>query len=159
MTSESDAGLSPEMVQALLSQDAAAQLKATVHVRERLSIKSSATDEFIKFGLVPRFVHFLEDSRHPELQCEAAKVLAKVASGTTEQTQVVIDAGAVASLISLLSSSNLDIAEQSVLALGNIAADSPQSVLNRNVVSPLLRYDDYSLCLICRLIHAPLQTL
>lgn len=61
-----------------------------------------------------------------KIRVEAAWVITNISSGTTQQTRIVVDAGAVPHLVQMLLDKNEAVLDQSVWALGNIAGDSEE---------------------------------
>lgn len=136
----------PGMVQALTSDDPDAVFNATQQFRKLLSIEQNPPiAEVIGAGIVPRFVQLLKEVSRPNLQFEAAWVLTNIASGTADQTRVVVEMGALPLFVELLQSPNEDVREQAVWALGNIAGDCPNFrdlVLQSGGLNPIMRLLD-----------------
>jgi len=133
----------PRLVQGVWSDVAATQLECTKEFRQLLSVeKNPPISEVISTGIVPRMVEFLSRDDNPLLQFEAAWVLTNIASGTSEHTTAVVEAGAIPSFVRLMSSPSEDVREQAIWALGNIAGDSPEYrdvVLYHGAMMPLLQ--------------------
>ncbi|KAJ3122715.1 Importin alpha subunit (Karyopherin alpha subunit) (Serine-rich RNA polymerase I suppressor protein) [Physocladia obscura] len=131
----------PGLVEAVFSSATELQYDALVKFRKILSKeRDPPIEEVIACGVVPRFVQFLLSDNHL-IQFEAAWALTNIASGSSAQTQVVIDHNAIPIFVTLLRAQSADVREQAVWALGNIAGDSPRCrdiVLGCGALQPLL---------------------
>eukprot|EP00042_Codosiga_hollandica_P035024 m.255473 g.255473 ORF g.255473 m.255473 type:complete len:520 (+) comp54542_c1_seq7:720-2279(+) len=104
------------------------ELYDTVHKIRQLLSRSNRPpiDRVIRSGAVPVLVKILEDVDSPEVQFEATWALTNIASGSSEQTEVVIDSNAIGVFMRLIHSPHPNVQEQAIWAIGNIAGDSPQ---------------------------------
>ena len=83
----------------------------------------------------------MKDGQPDMLQLEAAWALTNIASGSLDQTQVVVQSGAVPHFVALLYSQSLEVKEQAIWALGNVAGDCTQYrdyVLESGAMEPVL---------------------
>jgi len=131
-----------EIQNGILCADNIKQFQATQSARKILSReRNPPIDVFINLGILPRLVEFLGRPDNPSLQFEAAWALTNIASGSSAQTNAVVEAGAVPHFVQLIKSGEENVCEQAVWALGNIAGDGPKLrdfVINNGVVQPLL---------------------
>ncbi|EFX72134.1 hypothetical protein DAPPUDRAFT_111092 [Daphnia pulex] len=131
-----------DIVNGINSGDENMELTATHAARQILSReRNPPIDLLVDANIVPKLVEFLSRVNNSDLQFESVWALTNIASGTSDQTKVVVSAGAVAGLISLLGSSHPDLAEEALWALGNIAGDGPElrdHVIKLGIIKPLI---------------------
>lgn len=95
------------------SVEPATQLNAVQAARKLLSSdRNPPIDALIQSGILPVLVGCLSSTDNPSLQFEAAWALTNIASGTSQQTQAVVAAGAVPLFLELLNSPHQNVCEQ-----------------------------------------------
>jgi hypothetical protein len=121
------------------------QLKGMYELRKLLSVEVDPPIDSVvdSPGLVDKFIEILRKSTNKELIFETLWVLTNVASGTTSHVaQIMRHSDILTILINFISSDNVNIEEQSIWCLSNIAGDSPllrDSVLDAGIMEPLLK--------------------
>ncbi|XP_071549679.1 uncharacterized protein [Panulirus ornatus] len=128
------------IVEGVSSSEARRQLRCAERARVLLSSSRPPITQLIQAGLLKPLVHCMTKTERPELQQEASWAVTNIASGTSQHTRAVVEAGAVAVLVRLLSSPNMGVKEQAVWALGNIVGDGAEcrdAALRAGIVRPL----------------------
>lgn len=121
------------------------KLNGMYQARKMLNRENPPIDEMISFGIIPICIRYIQDSSNIMLQLEAAWALTKIVSGTSAQIHSVIEADGVPHLIALLESTSIELAEQAVQALGNIAGDGAAArdiVIQHHCIDGILRLID-----------------
>lgn len=120
----SDVARLPAAVQYLHSDLQRMKHRGALFIRKLVSVdKHPPLGLVISSGATPLLTELLLDHANPQTQLEAAWVLTNVASGTAEQTQHIVDLGALPHFVMLLSSPEESLREQAIWALGNVAGD------------------------------------
>jgi len=131
------------LVEMVKTNDLQVVIEATTAIRKLLSQdENPPIQEIIDTGVTIWLVEFLKQNESPKLQFEAAWALTNIASGSSQQTLLVIECNAIPAFRDLLFCPNNEVREQAAWALGNIAGDSVECrdyVLSNDVMGPLLQ--------------------
>lgn len=101
------------------------QYVSLVAIRKLLTTSSSVNpiQEIIDNGIVFSLINSL-DSSYPEIIYEALRCLVSICAGTSDQSNSVVIKGGAKKFISLCDSKYIEIIEQSLIGIGNLASDS-----------------------------------
>eukprot|EP01129_Flabellula_baltica_P003918 TRINITY_DN1365_c0_g1_i1.p1 TRINITY_DN1365_c0_g1~~TRINITY_DN1365_c0_g1_i1.p1 ORF type:complete len:531 (-),score=138.49 TRINITY_DN1365_c0_g1_i1:68-1609(-) len=126
----------PKLMQMIMGDDTSVYVESVKSIKKLLSQENNPPiGELVQHPqVVRRMVEFLYSSNY-DLQFETAWALTNVASGTSEQTIAVVEAGAIPAFINLLRHQREEIREQSIWALGNISGESSEcrdAILEQN---------------------------
>lgn len=95
-----------------------------VKLRKSLSAQiATPIERALQLGVLPYLIELVKQDQHPQLKIQATWSITNLATGTTLQTQKLVDKGVIPLFIQLLSRTDLDLVEQAVWGLGNIAGD------------------------------------
>ena len=104
--------------------DTATKLLACVGLRKLLSIEvNPPIQAVIDANLIPVFIQLLHH-QIPKFQFEAAWCLTNIATGTTDNVHNLIEKDVLKHFIELLSSPHIEVVEQAIWGIGNIAGDN-----------------------------------
>lgn len=123
------------------SQDILEQHYGIIGLRRILSQKTNLPiQEVLDHNVLTKIINMAQNDVQPHLQMEATWCLANLASGTTEQTNSLIQKGVIPIFVELSKSNSYQIAEQAIWGLGNISGDCVEFrslVLKSNAVDVL----------------------
>jgi importin subunit alpha-1 len=106
------------------SSDVLEQHYGIIGLRRILSQKTNLPiQEVLDHSILTKIINMAQNDVQPHLQMEATWCLANLASGTTEQTNSLIQKGVIPIFVELSKSSSYQIAEQAIWGLGNISGD------------------------------------
>ncbi|KAJ3430487.1 importin subunit alpha [Anaeramoeba flamelloides] len=114
----------PLLVKGIKSNDLKTIENCTKSIRMMLSVAGDPPImEILETNLLQTFIQFLQQTENEILQFESAWILSNICSGTTNQTEQVVQLGVIPLFFEGLESQNLSLRIQCVWGLGNIAGD------------------------------------
>jgi hypothetical protein len=102
--------------------------------------ENSPLQKVIDNNLVPKFIANLARDDFPQIQFESAWCITNIACGEHKFAQNLLDHGAIEALIKLLAAQNIEVIEQAIWALGNLAGDNVNIrnlIIQRGAVEPI----------------------
>lgn len=115
------------LTQLIYSEDPTTKLLGLIGMRKLLSIENCPPIQaVIDANLTVVFIGFLYHDI-PKFQFEAAWCITNIASGTSDHVNGLIEKDVITHFIQLLNSPHMDVVEQVVWGLGNIAGDCPMT--------------------------------
>ena len=104
--------------------DTVTKLLACVGLRKLLSIEvNPPIQAVIDANLIPKFIQLLHH-QIPKFQFEAAWCLTNIATGTTDNVHNLIEKDVLRHFLELLNSPHIEVVEQAIWGIGNIAGDN-----------------------------------
>jgi|TARA_B110000914_G_scaffold171496_1_gene152243 importin subunit alpha-1 len=114
-----------EDVSALSNTDEKIVILAIRKLRKRLSVeRDPPIDLFISCGALKTVAAFLYNCHNPSIIFEAMWCITNVTSGSSKQAMAVVNMGIVPQIMKMSASPNVELADQCIWCLGNLAGDS-----------------------------------
>eukprot|EP00051_Salpingoeca_urceolata_P028983 m.488625 g.488625 ORF g.488625 m.488625 type:complete len:707 (+) comp25956_c0_seq1:187-2307(+) len=120
-------------------------VRCVTGVRKALSETDPPVQRVLDSGVLPSLMLGLKRAKSNVTRFEILWTITNLASGTHEQTERVVRAGAIDACVNVLrdATSSDDMLEQAIWALGNIAGDSPEfrdCALDSGTMTPLVNF-------------------
>ncbi|KAI7904970.1 armadillo-type protein [Cokeromyces recurvatus] len=122
-------------IQYLIFSQEPEKIKESIRMLRRYLTQDSSgkndehtVNDILALDILPRIKELLETHSNNSIKFECAWIITNIAAGTSEQTNTIIAAGFVDTLLECLRSKNssLELKAQAAWALGNIAGESPR---------------------------------
>ncbi|XP_066960536.1 importin subunit alpha-3-like isoform X2 [Macrobrachium rosenbergii] len=134
-------GLADDIVTGMQHTDRRIQVNNAIKARQLLSNDKPPVKQLIKAGILPVLVKCMGRHDIPDLQLEATWSVTNIASGASDHTWALVEAGAIPPLVDLVKNGKQNVKEQAVWAIGNIIGDGPDcrdEAVKNGVIQPLV---------------------
>lgn len=124
LEADADVNKIPEYIKMMMYGDLLQKHSGIIMLRKCLSIQQNTPIQtVIDNNAVPSLINLINDDSNPHLQIEATWCVTNMATGTTLQTNSLVEKGIIPIYIKLLTKLNIHLVEQAVWGIGNIAGD------------------------------------